>query len=145
MARVKFQKTHPGVKLPFRQSAGSAGYDVTAFLDEEVKIARGEIIAIPTGLKVELPPEYMLSVRPRSGLALKHGITCINSPGTIDSDFRGEIKILLINAGPEDYVIHPGERIAQFILEPVLSIEWEESDLSETSRGEGGFGSTGRT
>lgn len=144
MTIVKYQKMHPDVILPKRQSSGAAGYDVYAFLRQETIISKREILAIPTGLQVEIPSTHLISVRPRSGLAIKHGITCINSPGTIDSDFRGEIKILLINLGSKDYALKPNERIAQFLLEKVYTIDWQEDQLRGTNRGEGGFGSTGR-
>lgn len=141
--KVLFEKLHSRVQLPQRQTEWAAGYDIRAFLEQEISIPTGAIVAVPTGLKVQIPEGYHLSVRPRSGLALKHGITLVNSPGTIDSDFRGEIKILVINLGSENFILQDGERIAQLLLEETLSIEWQESSLTITERAGGGFGSTG--
>lgn len=142
---VIFHKCHPYVEIPARQTGGSAGYDIKAFLENSVSLNPGQRIAIPTGIRVELPAGFVLSVRPRSGLAINHGITMINSPGTIDADFRGEIKILMVNLGLEPYVIHNGDRIAQVLLEKIFEIEWSEAqELEQTKRGDQGFGSTGR-
>ncbi len=130
--------------LPAYQSAGSAGMDVTAAVQTEIELHSGEYTAVPTNLSAEIPQGYEIQVRPRSGLALKHGVTVLNSPGTIDSDYRGEIKILLINHGKNSFVIKRGERIAQLVLSQVIQAKIVESDsLSETERGDGGFGSTG--
>ena len=133
------------VPLPAYQTPGSAGLDLCAALPEAVQIAPGERRLIPTGLIFEIPEGHEGQVRPRSGLALKHGIGIVNSPGTIDSDFRGEVGIVLINHGHEPFVVEPLSRIAQIVLARVeqLSIEEAES-LSETTRGAGGYGSTGR-
>ena len=133
------------VPLPAYQTPGSAGLDLCAALPEAVQIAPGERRLIPTGLIFEIPEGHEGQVRPRSGLALKHGISIVNSPGTIDSDFRGEVGIVLINHGHEPFVVEPLSRIAQIVLARVeqLSIEEAES-LSETTRGAGGYGSTGR-
>jgi dUTP pyrophosphatase len=123
---------------------GSAGMDVYAFLKEDVVIKPMERVLIPTGIKVEIPEGYEIQVRPRSGLAIKHGITLLNTPGTIDSDFRGEIKIIMINLSNEDFVIRNNERIGQFILNEVYGCSWVESqELNKTKRGHGGFGHTG--
>lgn len=132
------------VPLPAYQTPGSAGLDLCAALSERVRLEPGERRLIPTGLVLEIPTGYEGQVRPRSGLALKHGVSIVNSPGTIDSDFRGEVGIVLINHGAEPYVVEPLSRIAQLVLAaaPQLELELVES-LSETSRGAGGYGSTG--
>ncbi len=132
------------VPLPAYQTPGSAGLDLCAALTESVRIEPGERRLIPTGLALEIPSGYEGQVRPRSGLALKHGISIVNSPGTIDSDYRGEVAIVLINHGTEPYVVAPLSRIAQLVLAAALQLELEEVEsLSETSRGAGGYGSTG--
>lgn len=134
-----------GAKLPAYQTEGSAGADVCAFLTEDLVLQPMERAAVPTGLSFEIPFGYEIQVRPRSGLALKNGITCLNTPGTIDSDYRGEVKIILINLGKEAFTIHNGERIAQLVVKPVFSADFEiVSKLSSTERGSGGFGSTGK-
>lgn len=131
--------------LPAYTTEGSAGMDIRAFLSEPVFLASLQRALIPTGLFIELPKGYEAQIRPRSGLAIKHGITCLNSPGTIDSDYRGEIKIILINLSSEEQVVHNGDRIAQLVLQKVEKIIWEEAALlSETTRNNGGFGSTGK-
>lgn len=132
------------VPLPAYQTPGSAGLDLCAALPEPVRLAPGERRLIPTGLIFEIPEGYEGQVRPRSGLALKYGITVVNSPGTIDADFRGEVGIVLINHGDAEYVIEPLSRIAQVVFAKVEQVVIELSDsLSETSRGSGGYGSTG--
>ncbi len=131
--------------LPKYETVSSAGADVRADIMEPVVIRSLERVMVPTGLYVEIPAGYEIQVRPRSGLAAKHGITVLNSPGTIDADYRGEIKVILVNLSNEDYVLNPEERVAQLILAAHDRIEWEESDsLSDTDRGAGGFGSTGK-
>ncbi len=132
--------------LPRRQTAGAAGLDICAAVDGDVILKSREIAMIPTGFALEIPDGYEAQVRPRSGLAAKHGITLINSPGTIDSDYRGEIKVPLINHGKEDFIIRRGERIAQLIIAPVCKVLLEEVSFLEenTQRGKGGFGHTGR-
>lgn len=131
-----------GLDLPAYATPGAAGMDVVSA--EDVTIAPQARHAVATGLALAIPPGYEVQVRPRSGLALKHGITVPNTPGTIDSDYRGELKVILINHGPEPFVIRRGDRIAQLVLAPVTRGEWLEVDaLDETERGEGGFGSTG--
>jgi dUTP pyrophosphatase len=133
------------VPLPAYQTPGSAGLDLCAALPEAVQIAPGERRLIPTGLIFEIPEGHEGQVRPRSGLALKHGISIVNSPGTIDSDFRGEVGIVLINHGQEPFVVEPLSRIAQIVLARVEQLPIEETEiLSETTRGAGGYGSTGR-
>lgn len=132
---------HP---LPQYQTELSAGMDLMANLDEPVILKPLERKLIPTGLFIELPENYEAQIRPRSGLALKHGITVLNSPGTIDADYRGEIKVLLINLSDQPFTINDGERIAQMIVAPHATVSWlPVQHLNETARGEGGFGSTG--
>ena len=131
-----------GLDLPAYATSGAAGMDVLAA--ENVTIRPGQRHAVATGLAVAIPQGYEIQVRPRSGLALKHGITVPNTPGTIDSDYRGEVKVILINHGADDFAIQRGDRIAQLVLAPVTQAAWEEvEDLDETARGAGGFGSTG--
>ncbi len=130
--------------LPNYETEGAAGMDLRASLTEAVTLKAGERIMVPTGLRVEIPVGYEMQVRPRSGLAAKRGVTVLNSPGTIDSDFRGEICVILYNSSSEDFVIEPGERIAQAVVASYQRVEWQSAEeLSDTSRGEGGFGSTG--
>jgi dUTP pyrophosphatase len=130
--------------LPFYATEGSAGMDLFADVTEDVILKPGEIKLIPTGIAIELPPGYEAQIRPRSGLALNHGITLLNSPGTIDSDYRGEIKLILINLGKNDFVVKRGDRIAQMVISKYVRIEWDEvKELNITKRGAGGFGHTG--
>ncbi len=137
------QSQHP---LPKYQTALSAGMDLHANLTEPVVLVPQARMLIPTGLFIELPEGYEAQVRPRSGLALKHGITVLNSPGTIDADYRGEIKVLLINHGQDAFTIQNGERIAQMVIAQHATVQWVETQsLSNTERGEGGYGSTGLT
>jgi dUTP pyrophosphatase len=136
-----------GLELPAYETSGSAGMDVRAAVPvaEPITLKPGARAMVPTGLSVAIPEGYEIQVRPRSGLAARHGLTCLNTPGTIDSDYRGEIKVILINLGSEAFVIQRGERIAQLVLAPVTRLAWSEVDaLDETARGSGGFGSTGR-
>ena len=138
-------KNLSGNPIPEYATFGSSGLDLRAFLTEPLIINPSEIKLVPTGIMMELPVELEGQVRPRSGLAAKHGITCLNSPGTIDSDYRGEIKVLLINLGKEKFVINNNDRIAQLVISKVEKIEFELiSELNETARNEGGFGHTGR-
>ena len=133
-----------GLALPAYQSTGAAGMDVMAALAEPVYLAPGARATIPTGLSMSVPAGYEAQIRPRSGLAFRHGLTVVNAPGTIDSDYRGEIKILLINLGAETIEISHGMRIAQMVIAPVVQASLQEVDsLSDTDRGAGGFGSTG--
>jgi dUTP pyrophosphatase len=147
MTTPKLRLRHVGavrVPLPAYQTPGSAGLDLCAALPEAVRIAPGERRLIPTGLIFEIPEGHEGQVRPRSGLALKHGISIVNSPGTIDSDFRGEVGIVLINHGSEPYVVEPLSRIAQIVIARVEQVQIEEAEsLTETTRGAGGYGSTG--
>ncbi len=135
-----------GLTLPKYESIGAAGLDIRAAnpADEPIVLKPGERCLIPSGLKVEIPLGYEIQVRPRSGLAFKHGIALVNAPGTIDSDYRGEVSTLLINLGQQDFVISRGERVAQWILAPVIQLEFDVVEqLSDTARGAGGYGSTG--
>jgi dUTP pyrophosphatase len=140
--RLKRLPHGEGLELPRYATQGAAGMDVLAA--EDVTLAPGGRHAVATGLSVAIPPGYEIQVRPRSGLALKHGISVPNTPGTIDSDYRGELKVILINHGGEPFAIQRGDRVAQLVLAPVTLAEWDEvGDLDETARGAGGFGSTG--
>ena len=132
-----------GLPLPAYATAGAAGMDVVAA--EELTLAPGERAAVATGIAIAIPPGFEVQVRPRSGLALKHGVTCLNTPGTIDSDYRGEIKVILANLGSEPFAVRRGERIAQLVPAPVQRTRFlEVASLDDTERGSGGFGSTGR-
>ena len=134
-----------GLPLPQYQTLGSAGMDLPAAIENTKFINPGERVLIPTGFALALPSSLEAQIRPRSGLALRNGVTVLNAPGTIDSDYRGEIKVIIFNHGNDDFIINNGDRIAQMILAPVVKIEFEEiNDLPETIRGEGGFGSTGK-
>ncbi|WP_074016819.1 dUTP diphosphatase [Fusobacterium massiliense] len=134
-----------GVTLPKYETEGSAGLDVRANIKEPIVLKSLEKVLIPTGLKVAIPEGYEIQVRPRSGLAIKHGITMLNSPGTVDSDYRGELKVIAVNLSNESYTIEPNERIAQLVLNKVEQIDFiEVAELDETERGEGGFGHTGK-
>lgn len=134
-----------GFELPAYATGMSAGMDLKAFIDAPVVIAPLERFLVPTGIYIELPDGYEAQIRPRSGLASKYGITVANAPGTVDADYRGEIKVALINLSKEEYVLNPGERVAQMVVSRYTRVEWEECEvLGETVRGEGGFGSTGK-
>lgn len=141
--KIKKLANFKNVNLPQYQTPGSAGCDIAASLEQPVTLKPGERALIPSGLAFEIPPGFEIQVRPRSGLAFKNGISVVNTPGTIDSDYRGELKILLINLGQSDFVINNGDRVAQLILAPVVQAQFEMAELSETARGAGGFGSTG--
>lgn len=146
MKQVLFKKlAHAGdLPLPSYESEHAAGMDVRAALERPVELKPGERALIPTGLQMALPQGYEAQIRPRSGLAYRNGITMLNSPGTIDADYRGEVKVLAVNLGDEPFVVNHGDRIAQMIIAPVHQFEVDEvSDLPETARGDGGFGSTG--
>lgn len=133
-----------GAVIPQYKTSGAAGADLCALLENPLTIASGKTAIVPTGLFFEIPEGYEIQIRPRSGLAAKNGVTVLNTPGTIDSDYRGEIKIILINLGDEDFVINSGDRIAQMIVAPVTQADFSiVENLSETERGTGGFGSTG--
>lgn len=141
-------QTLPGAEdlgCPAYATEGSAGLDLRAALPEPLTLEPGGRAAVPTGLRMAIPAGFEGCVRPRSGLAAKHGITLVNAPGTIDSDYRGEVKVLLINLGKEPVTFHRGDRIAQLLIQPVARVRVEESaSLDDTARGEGGFGHTGR-
>ena len=145
---LKFRRIDASMKnipLPGYQTEGAAGMDIRAGIIESIVIESGGFAAVPTNLQVEIPHGYEIQVRARSGLAFKNGIGVLNSPGTIDEDYRGEIKVILFNFGKEDFIINPGDRIAQLILGRVHKADILESEsLSETERGAGGFGSTGK-
>lgn len=142
--RVRFSKLRPGAVAPRYMSEGAAGLDLASAAPEPIVIPPGGRAAVPTGLALEIPPGFEGQVRGRSGLARKHGIGLPNAPGTIDSDYRGEVAVLLINWGAEPFVVNPGDRIAQLVIAPVAVAELEEApDLGATARGSGGFGHTG--
>ncbi|WP_340695452.1 dUTP diphosphatase [Hydrogenobacter thermophilus] len=133
-----------GLPLPFYATEHAAGMDLLAAVCEPIFLKPMKRVPVPTGIVIELPPGYEAQVRPRSGLAIKYGVTLLNAPGTIDADYRGEVKVILVNLGEEDFVINRGDRIAQLIICPAIRVEWEEvEELSSTQRGDGGFGSTG--
>ncbi|MDP7112688.1 MAG: dUTP diphosphatase [Myxococcota bacterium] len=144
ISRLRDHTDSGSVELPRYMSPGAVGMDVRAALDQELTLPPGGRAAVPTALAAAVPPGWEIQVRPRSGLAIKHGITVVNAPGTIDPDYRGEIRILLVNLGDHRYTIRHGDRIAQLILCPVGRVAWRERDsLENTDRGDGGFGSTG--
>ena len=143
--KVLFQRLRPDAVVPRYMTPLAAGMDLTAAIDEPVALAPGSRAAIGTGLAMAIAPGFEGQVRPRSGLARDHGITVVNAPGTIDGDFRGEVKVLLVNLGAAPFVVEPGHRIAQLVIAPVVQAELAEVDeLPATERGAGGFGSTGR-
>jgi dUTP pyrophosphatase len=143
--RVPIQLLSPLAQLPRYATAGAAGLDLPAAIDAPLSLAPGAFTLVPCGFAIALPAGFEAQVRPRSGLAATHGITVLNAPGTIDSDYRGEVKVLLVNHGPAHFTITPGLRIAQLIVHPVTRIQWEEADaLIPSERGAGGFGHTGQ-
>ena len=145
MVKILIKKTNKEVITPKYKTDGSSGVDLSAFLEKKVIIKPNSSELIPTGLQVAIPEELEIQIRPRSGLAAKESIGVLNSPGTIDSDCRGELKIILFNHGKEDFIINNGDRIAQMVLVPIVKMEFEEVDsLPNTVRGQGGFGSTGK-
>ena len=145
MVKILIKKTNKEVTTPKYKTDGSSGVDLSAFLEKKVVIKPNSSDLIPTGLKVAIPEEFEIQIRPRSGLAAKESIGVLNSPGTIDSDYRGELKIILFNHSNKDFIINNGDRIAQMVLVPILKMEFEEVDsLPDTVRGQGGFGSTGK-
>lgn len=142
--KLLIKRLHPEAVIPDYQTEGSAGMDL-ALCGEEVTVQSGKRALLPTGISIAIPPGYEGQVRPRSGLALKHGVTLPNSPGTIDSDYRGEVKVIVANIGAEPVTFRHGDRIAQLVIAPVTHVKVEEAPrLPDTPRGEGGFGSTGR-
>ncbi|WP_072909270.1 dUTP diphosphatase [Malonomonas rubra] len=141
---VEFKKLHPDAQVPRYMTELAAGLDIQALPENMIELAPGERCLVPTGLAVAIPPGFEIQVRPRSGLAIKHGIALVNSPGTIDADYRGEIGIILINHGQDIFTINRGDRIAQLVIAPVCQAELVNvAELSETERGAGGFGHTG--
>ena len=145
MVKILIKKTNKEVITPKYKTDGSSGVDLSAFLDKEIVIKPNSSELIPTGLQVAIPEELEIQIRPRSGLAAKERIGVLNSPGTIDSDYRGELKIILFNHSNKDFIINNGDRIAQMVLVPIFKMEFEEVDsLPDTVRGQGGFGSTGK-
>ena len=145
MITVLIKKLDPSVELPSYKTDGASGMDLMAFVKEPINLKPQTSCLVPTGISLAFPSEYEIQVRPRSGLAAKNNISVLNTPGTIDSDYRGEIKVILFNHGNEDFLINDKDRIAQMILTPVIKMNFEETDnLPETVRGEGGFGSTGK-
>ena len=136
-----------GLPLPAYESAHAAGMDLRAAVPEDAPLTLhpGDRRPVPTGIAVAIPPGFEGQVRPRSGLALRHGVTCLNAPGTVDADYRGEVMVILVNLGAENFIVRRGERIAQLVISPVVQASWREADeLDATGRGEGGFGSTGQ-
>jgi dUTP pyrophosphatase len=141
---VKMTKAHKRIELPKYESEGASGMDLRAYLDSDIIVKPMERVKISTGLRIEIPAGFEAQVRPRSGLAIKYGLTVLNSPGTIDSDYRGEIEIILVNLGAQDVIIKDGQRIAQLVIAPVcLALVTETDKLEESPRGSAGFGSTG--
>ena len=145
MVKVLVKKLNPKVELPKYKTDGSSGLDLMAFIESPITIMPNTSVLIPTGISVAISNDFEIQIRPRSGLAAKSNITVLNTPGTIDSDYRGEIKIILFNHGKENFVVNNKDRVAQMILTPIVKIEFEEVDeLPNTIRGSGGFGSTGK-
>ena len=145
MAKVLIKKLDPTVKLPEYKTNGASGMDLVAFIKDPINVESKTSSLIPTGISVAFSEDYEIQIRPRSGLALKNNISILNTPGTIDSDYRGEIKVLIYNHSNDDFIINNGDRIAQMILVPVVKMELEETiNLPKTIRGKGGFGSTGK-
>ncbi len=145
MVKVLVKKLNSKVKLPSYKTEGSSGMDLIAFVDKPIEIKPNNSALIPTGLSIAIPQDYEVQIRPRSGLAAKSNISVLNTPGTIDSDYRGELKIILFNHGNKEFIVKNNERIAQMVLAPILKVDFEEVDsLPDTIRGDGGFGSTGK-
>ena len=145
MVKVLVKKLNPKVQLPTYKTKGSSGMDLMAFIESPIEILPNTSALIPTGISVAIPNDFEIQIRPRSGLAVKFNISVLNTPGTIDSDYRGEIKIILFNHGNQKFIVKNNDRIAQMILMPVLKVNFEEVDsLPDTLRGSGGFGSTGK-
>ena len=145
MVKILVKKSNPAIELPSYKTNGASGMDLMAWIDNPIILKPGTSCLVPTGISVAFPQEYEIQVRPRSGLAAKNNISVLNTPGTIDSDYRGEIKIILFNHGDSEFVVNNNDRVAQMILVPILKIEFEEvKELPNTIRGSGGFGSTGK-
>jgi len=145
MVKVLVKKLDPDVKIPSYKSRGASGMDLMAFIKEPIKLLAKKSCLVPTGISIAMSVDYEIQIRPRSGLAAKNNISVLNTPGTIDSDYRGELKIILFNHGNEEFIIKNNDRIAQMVLVPVHKIDFEEvENLPDTIRGKGGFGSTGK-
>ena len=145
MVKVLIKKLDKSVELPTYKTIGASGMDLMAFVKQPIKLVPNSSCLVPTGLSIAFSKDYEVQIRPRSGLAVKHGVTVLNTPGTIDSDYRGEIKIILFNHGSKEFVINNKDRVAQMILIPVLKMDLKEiDDLPDTLRGKSGFGSTGK-
>ncbi len=145
MVKVLIKKLNPSVQLPSYKTDGASGMDLMACIDKPIYLEPGKSCLVPTGLSIAFPEEYEIQIRPRSGLAAKKNISVLNTPGTIDSDYRGELKIILFNHSNENFIINNNDRVAQMVLNPVIKMELEETnELPETIRGDGGFGSTGK-
>ena len=145
MVKVLIKKLDPLVKLPEYKTIGASGMDLIAFIKDTINLKPKTSTLVPTGISIAFSKDFEIQVRPRSGLAAKTNISVLNTPGTIDSDYRGEIKVIIFNHGNDNFIIKNGDRIAQMVLSPVVKIELEETnDLPKTIRGEGGFGSTGK-
>ena len=145
MVKVLIKRLDKAVKLPEYKSDGASGIDLMAFVKDSIKVKPQTSTLIPTGISLAFSNNYEIQIRPRSGLALRNNISVLNTPGTVDSDYRGEIKVIIYNHGNEDFIINNGDRIAQMVLAPVIKVELEETDnLPKTIRGEGRFGSTGK-
>jgi len=141
---IGFRRLRAAAVMPRYMTEGAAGMDLASAADGPITIAPGQRLGVPTGWSMEIPAGFEAQVRPRSGMALRYGVTVVNAPGTIDSDYRGEIVVLLVNVGQEPHIIAPGDRVAQMVIAPVVQAAIEEvSELSQTDRGEGGFGHTG--
>ena len=145
MVKVLIKKFDPSVQLPSYKTKGASGMDLMAYIEKPINLEPGKSCLVPTGLSVAFPDEYEIQIRPRSGLAAKKSISVLNTPGTIDSDYRGELKIILFNHGNENFIINNNDRVAQMVFTPIIKMELEEkNELPDTIRGKGGFGSTGK-
>jgi len=145
MIKVLIKKLNSSVQLPSYKTNGASGMDLMAFIEKPISLEPGKSCLVPTGLSVAFPEEYEIQIRPRSGLAAKKNISVLNTPGTIDSDYRGELKIILFNHSSENFIINNNDRVAQMVLTPIIKMELEETnELPESIRGKGGFGSTGK-
>ena len=145
MVNILIKRLNSSVQLPSYKTNGASGMDLMAYLEKPINLEPGKSCLVPTGLSVAFPKEYEIQIRPRSGLAAKNNISVLNTPGTIDSDYRGEIKIILFNHSNDNFIINNNDRIAQMVLTPIVKMELEETnELPESIRGEGGFGSTGK-
>ena len=145
MVKILIKKSNPAIELPSYKTNGASGMDLMAWIDNPIILKPGTSCLVPTGISVAFSQEYEIQVRPRSGLAAKNNISILNTPGTIDSDYRGEIKIILFNHGNENFLINNKDRIAQMVLTPIIKMQLEETnELPDTNRGKGGFGSTGK-